>query len=186
MSKQYKNEDLRDTFGLSHETIRRYTLDFAEFLSEGANPPEGKHRSYDESDLRVFAVIASMKTANHSNDDIKQILRAGLEGRLADTVTIESPTLSPTIERTIARQEIGKLQHAIEQERKEKEAAQAEAQEWRDKANKADGKIEELKEQVDSLRTQLEATQSKQDVIALHKEIARLTVLLEIAKGKGE
>jgi DNA-binding transcriptional MerR regulator len=186
MGKQYKNEDLRDMFGLSHETIRRYTLDFSEFLSEGANPPEGKHRSYDESDLRVFGVIASMKTSNHTNEDIRQILIAGAEDRLSGVVTMDSTPLSPTIERAIARQEIVKLQKLVEQERADKESAQAEAQEWRDKANKSDGQIEQLKEQVEALRNQLEALQSKQDVIALHKEIARLTVLLELAKGKAE
>jgi DNA-binding transcriptional MerR regulator len=71
MSK-YRSEDLRDRFGVSHETIRRYALDFAEFLSDGANPEEGKHRIYNDSDLRVFSVIVAMKATNHDNEKIKE------------------------------------------------------------------------------------------------------------------
>lgn len=172
MSKQYKNEDLRDMFGLSHETIRRYSLDFLEFLSEGANPEEGKHRAYDESDLRVFALIASMKTANHSNEDIKATLKAGLEGRLSEV----GATLSPTIERTLARQEIANLQRAVEQANERTQEAETQAQIWRDKAKQYEGELKQLKERLES----------QGDIIALHKEIARLTVLLELAKGKSE
>lgn len=168
---KYKNEDLRDMFGISHETVRKYTIDFQEFLSEGANPDENKHRVYDESDLRVFAVIVSMKGSNHTDDDIRATLAAGQTGDLSSLLNDDTVALSPPMQAKLAKQEINNLRSQLE-------LSVQEAQTWRDKANRLEGQIELLK-------AQLEQKQSGQaDVIELHKEIARLTVLLEMAKGK--
>lgn len=170
---KYKNEDLREMFGLSHETVRKYTIDFNDFLSEGANPEENKHRVYDESDLRAFAVIVSMKSSNHTDDDISATLTAGRSGDLGSLLEDDSVALSPPMRAKLARQEIitlrNQLEHAVE-----------EALTWRDKANRLEGQIESLKVQLDQHQS------GQSDMIELHKEIARLTVLLEMAKGKNE
>jgi DNA-binding transcriptional MerR regulator len=179
VAKKYRNEDVRDLLGLSHETIRKYSLDFAEFLSEGANPPEGKHRTYSESDLRALGLIAIMKARNSSNEDIKATLKAGAEGELSSLLEGE-PILNPVMERTIARQELANLQRIIEQAQADREAAEAEAQEWRDIAKEQKGRIAELEKQIEALKA------STGDTIALHKQIERLTVLLEIEKEKGK
>jgi|GEM_PF-3043184 len=167
--KKYRNEDLREMFGISHETVRKYTIDFQQFLSSGANPKENKHRVYDESDLRVFAVIVSMKNSNHSDDDIKATLKAGAGGSLETILDDDSIALSLPIRDQLARQEINNLRNQLEE-------AIGEAQDWRDKAHKLEGQIEQLK-------TQLEG---QPDIIELHKEIARLTLLLEIEKAKSQ
>ena len=171
--KRYKNEDLREMFGVSHETIRKYTIDFKEFLSEAANPSENKHRVYDESDLRVFSVIVSMKNSNHSDNDIKATLVAGAEGDLGSLLDNETLALSAPMQVRLAKQEISNLRSQLED-------VVTEAQKWRDKANQLEGQIQQL-------QTQLEKQQSGQpDIIELHKEIARLTVLLEIAHKKND
>lgn len=166
MSK-FKSEDVRNYFNISHETVRRYAMDFAEFLSEGANPEKGQHRVYNDSDLRVFAVIVSMKNSNHTDDDIKATLKAGAEGDLSSFMEDDSVTLSPHVQTKLFQQQLSNMQTQLD-------AALDDAQMWRDKAKVLEGQIEQLQKQLDG----------QADVIELHKEIARLTVLLEMAKGK--
>jgi DNA-binding transcriptional MerR regulator len=186
MAGKYQNEDLRERFGLSHETIRRYALDFAEFLSEGATPKDrNKHRFYNDSDLAVFDVIVTMKATNHSNNEIMATLRAGAERKIGEILG-DRPILNPTMERALHKQELANRDKELETAIQRAEDAEVEAQIWRDKANRFEGELKSLKEQVQQLQQQLETAQSKQDVIALHKEIARLTVLLEIAQKKDE
>lgn len=174
MSAKYKNEDIRDYFNVSHETVRRYAIDFAEFFSEGATPEKsGQHRVYNDSDLRVFAVIISMKNSNHSDDDIKATLRAG-EGRdFTPLLDDDSVALSPHIQNQLVRQQLDTLQQQLA-------TAVDEAQLWRDKAMKLEGQLEALQKQLE------QQTSGQTNLIELHKEIARLTVLLEIEKQKHQ
>lgn len=166
---KYKSEDIRNYFNISHETVRRYAMDFVEFLSEGANPEKGQHRVYDESDLRVFAVIVSMKNSNHTDDDIKATLKAGAEGDLSEFIQDESVTLSPHVQTKLFQQQLSNMQTQLD-------AAVSDAQMWRDKAKTLEGQIAQLQKQLEG----------QADVIELHKEIARLTLMLEMAKGNHE
>ena len=168
MSK-YKSEDVRNYFNISHETVRRYAMDFAEFFSDGANPEKGQHRVYNDSDLRVFAVVVSMKNSNHTDDDIKATLKAGAEGDLSSFIQDESVTLSPHVQTKLFQQQLNNMQTQLD-------AAMSDAQMWRDKAKILEGQIEQLQKQLDS----------QADVIDLHKEIARLTLMLELAQNKTD
>jgi len=166
---KYKSEDVRSYFNISHETVRRHAMDFSEFMSEGANPEKGLHRVYDDSDLRVFAVIVSMKNSNHTDDDIKATLRAGAEGDLSSFIQDDSVTLSPHVQTKLFQQQLNNMQTQLD-------TAIADAQLWRDKAKTLEGQIEQLQKQIDG----------QSDMIELHKEIAKLTVLLEIAKAEKD
>jgi DNA-binding transcriptional MerR regulator len=180
MAGKYQNEDLRERFGLSHETIRRYALDFVEFLSEGATPKDrNKHRVYNDSDLAIFDVIVTMKATNHSNDEIKATLRAGAERKIGDILG-DRPILNPTMERALHKQELVNRDKELETAIQRAEDAETEAQIWRDKAKLFEGRIAELEKQIEALKT------SSGDAIALHKQIERLTVLLEIEKEKSK
>jgi DNA-binding transcriptional MerR regulator len=162
MTGKYKNEDIRDYFNVSHETVRRYAIDFAEFFSDGAAPDKpGQHRVYNDSDLRVFAVIVSMKN------------RAGISGDLSSLLDDETVTLSPHIQNQLVRQEVDNLRQQLA-------SAADEAQVWRDKAMKLEGQLEQLQKQME------QQSNGQTNLIELHKEIARLTVLLEIEKQKSQ
>ncbi|MGB7340844.1 MAG: MerR family transcriptional regulator [Phototrophicaceae bacterium] len=158
--KKYKNEYLRDTFGISHETVRKYTIEFSEFLSEGANPDErGAHRTYTESDLRVFALIVRMKNNNNTDDEIKATLIAAAKGELSELIDDPTVTLSSNMQMTLARQEMTSLRH-------QRDIALEDSQKWRDLANKLQGQLDEIK--------------ARPDNIELHKQIARLEMQIEM------
>lgn len=159
--KKYKNEDLRDLFNISHQTVRTYSNDFAEFLSEGANPAEaGTHRTYTESDLRVMAVIVRMKNNNQTDDEIKATLVAAAKGELADLIDDPTITLSSNMQMTLARQELSNLRNRLDE-------ALEDAQKWRDEANRLKGLLE-----------------ARPDSIELHKQIARLEMTIEQLQAK--
>ncbi|MEL6309252.1 MAG: MerR family transcriptional regulator [Chloroflexota bacterium] len=163
MDVKFKNEDLRKRFGISHETVRQYTIEFSEFLSDGANPDtKGAHRVYTESDLRVFAVIVSMKNTNHTDDDIKATLNAGAEGELERLLDDDTVNLSPSMQIMLAKQQMNNL-------RTELEHSNSELQKWRDEANQLRGQIEQLKAQIDK----------QADTIELHQRIAVLEYQLK-------
>ena len=164
MEQKYKNEDIRSRFGISHETVRKYTKSFEEFLSDGANPDEkGTHRTYTESDLRAFAVITRMKNTNHTDDDIRATLIAGLDGQLAELMEDSSITLSPNMQMTLSKQEITNLRNQLN-------IALDELQTWRDKANQLEGEIKRLESQGDN--------------IELHQKIAVLEYQLKELQKK--
>ncbi len=172
---EYRSGDLAEIFGVSRESVRRYTIEFQDFLSADATPTaEGKHRVYNDDDLRVFALVTRMKSLNQSDEDIKATLSAGERDDLPSLLT-QGSTLNPSLQLTIARQEIDNLQSKLE-------FAVDEAQKWRDEANQLRGRIEQLQKQLDEQQSGQQTGQA--DVIELHKEIARLTVLLEMAKGQ--
>lgn len=161
--KKYKNEDLRDMFSVSHQTVRKYSMDFAEFLSEGANPAEaGTHRTYNESDLRVMAVIANMKNTNHSDNEIKATLIAAAKGELSELIDDPTITLSSNMQMTLARQELQNLHNRLDN-------ALEDAQKWRDKANRLEGLLEarpdstELIQEIAVLKYQLKQLQDDSD-----------------------
>jgi len=74
-------KQLSEAFGKNPNTIRRWSAEFADFLSEGANPEKGQDRIYDDDDAAVLALVAEMrKNRNNKPDDIKNALLDGRRG----------------------------------------------------------------------------------------------------------
>jgi len=73
--------DFRDAYDVQPNTIRTWTSTFAEFLSDGANPPKGEHRSYTDDDGRVIDLIATMRNEQKSYEEIRAALAEGDRGQ---------------------------------------------------------------------------------------------------------
>ena len=160
---EYRSGDLAELFAVSRETIRRYTSEFKEYLSDSANPTEqGKHRIYTEDDLQVFALVTRLKAANHSEDDIHATLKAGIRDDLPSLLS-EKSSLNPSLQLSIAKNRIEMLEETLAQER-------IESQKWRDEAKLLQGRIEEL--------------EKRPDTITLHQEIAVLKYQLKQLQDK--
>lgn len=68
--------------GVSAQTIRRWTDEFADYLSGAALPDSGKNRRYTEDDLAVFALVNGMKDLGYTFEDIHASLAAGQRGQV--------------------------------------------------------------------------------------------------------
>jgi hypothetical protein len=56
-------------FNVTKDTIKKWSAEFAEFLSSSANPRKGHARKYNQSDLRVLALISEYKDWEGEEDD---------------------------------------------------------------------------------------------------------------------
>ena len=57
--------------GVDRDKVKRWTKDFAEYLSLTANPGNGKERQFSEADFRVLAVIAEHLELGNDADDCR-------------------------------------------------------------------------------------------------------------------
>ena len=71
---KYSPADIQQLTGKKRETIRKWSQDFAKWLTPGARPATGGHRVYEDSDLKVFMFIKSMADRNISLDEIALVL----------------------------------------------------------------------------------------------------------------
>jgi DNA-binding transcriptional MerR regulator len=84
----YSTRHVSDLFGVSRQTVRTWSIEFADFLSPGATPGEGRRRQFNEDDLRVFALIREQKKAGMLFEDIHLALGNGLMGDLPSGVDL--------------------------------------------------------------------------------------------------
>ncbi|MEP6988929.1 MAG: MerR family transcriptional regulator [Chloroflexota bacterium] len=66
-----------ELFDISRETVRQWSAEFAEYLSPSANPGDRLPRQFSDEDMRVFALVASMKEEGKRYADIHAALRNG-------------------------------------------------------------------------------------------------------------
>lgn len=78
----YTNVDVSEKFGISREAARQWANQFSKYLSPTANPEPGRQRNYDDDDLSVFALIASLKAQGAKVDEIFAALESGQRGTI--------------------------------------------------------------------------------------------------------
>jgi DNA-binding transcriptional MerR regulator len=76
----YTATQVAQVFNVSRETARRWANEFAAFLSPTANPEQNRQRSFSDSDMGVFALIAEMKAQGRLFEDIRAALGSGQRG----------------------------------------------------------------------------------------------------------
>ncbi len=74
--------DLSNLLDVSPQTIRKWCDVFAEKLSPTATPPSGEVRIFTDSDIQVLVLVAQMRQALASYEDIKQALEQGERGEI--------------------------------------------------------------------------------------------------------
>lgn len=84
----YTNTQASQIFKTTRENLRRWAVEFSDFLSPTANPIAGKGiREYTYEDLKVLALIAQMKALRKQPQDIILALENGDRGEPPDDVT---------------------------------------------------------------------------------------------------
>ncbi len=62
--------------GISPNTVRLWSREYREFLSEHANPAPGVDRAYTPGDVAMMQAIAQLRANNISTADVKERLRS--------------------------------------------------------------------------------------------------------------
>lgn len=69
-----KPAEVAKLLNLHDSTLRRYSLDYADYLSPSGAPGEGHHRDYTDRDVQVLSYILEMKTKRVSPENIAATL----------------------------------------------------------------------------------------------------------------
>ena len=169
----YTIGNLSELFGVSNESIRKWCIEFKTFLSPTANPGIGKTRVFTNDDIQVLSLVAERRMSGVAMSDIYAELQNGGRGVLPDLEEIKFQALEKLedskqlqIENEILRDQIAEYRLRLEDLQQMREAsirAQVLFEMERERANKAEEKIQQLLEE-------------RRD---LDREIARLKTLLE-------
>lgn len=127
----WTTNDLKQVFGVTPQTVRNWTADFAQYLSDEATPSKsGARRLFTEDDVKVFALIRELTQSGQTYAQVRQTLADGKRGELPqmpiskdDTTTSLSPeeiyrTLAIMRERDEAIGQLKQLQLDKEEDRK--------------------------------------------------------------------
>lgn len=84
----YTAKHVTRLFDVSRETSRQWAIEFADYLSAGAQGGEGRRRDFNDDDLEVFALIHEMRKRGLQYDDVKAALDNGQRGEIPDMPTV--------------------------------------------------------------------------------------------------
>jgi DNA-binding transcriptional MerR regulator len=77
---EYSSKHVELLYGVSHETVRRWTDEFAQYLSHSANPGKGRHRNFNDADMSVLSLVAENKKQGLTFEEIHAALKSGQRG----------------------------------------------------------------------------------------------------------
>ena len=109
--------------GIAESTIRKYAGEYSEFLSPGGAGGNGKHRDFDDHDVRVLKLITDMRNADTSPEDIDVTLQSlkasnwerlpALDANAASIVPSPGALVTAQKDRDIMQREIELLREQI-------------------------------------------------------------------------
>jgi DNA-binding transcriptional MerR regulator len=151
----YHTSHITRILGVSPQTVRNWSQEFARHLSAAAAPGRGRNRHFTEDDFRALALVAAMKSRSATNDEIHVSLAAGQRGEL--------PPLPPAPEmQALVMSDHARAIATLQQQR---DSAVADLQHVRAENNQLHGTLQ-------AITAQLNAAQDKID--RLNREIGRL------------
>ena len=160
----YTSRQIAALYSVSIETIRIWTLEFAEYLSPTAQPGKNKNRVYTVADLEVLSLVSELKGQGKIFSDVHLALKAGQRGT--------APILEPQEIQAIAygehekrlSLEVEHLQHAIlrlSEQLKEAQIKANEAQAIKEDNIRLNAELNYTQRDLDKTKEQLERTFEK-------------------------
>lgn len=166
---EYKSEIVQSLFNITGQTVRNWTNEFSDFLSDDAVGGENKHRVFTEDDLSVFALISELKAKRLNTDDIKATLATGNRGEIPDTTGIVPVDTALKITR---------LESQMLQYKYNYETALEEIDQLKLEKARLEGELKSLS----TVREQLADEHEKRD--SLMREIGKLEARLEFEQER--
>lgn len=158
-----------DLIGISPASLRRWTGEYAEFLSPGATPPLGDDRRLNEHDIRVLHYIGASREAGMAHDKIKQQLIDWQRDGWTELPHIPDEWTSPPQDGRIAVSEAREESSALATVA----AQQVVIQTLREQLETASDRAEKLQQDLDHLQATQRATESEVNALRVDLERAR-------------
>ncbi len=163
--------DIKDLFDISHQTVRRWSEEFEQYLSTNATPPAGQMRLFTEDDVSVFSLVAQVKNNGGTYEDAHARLRAGERGDIPDKPPSEQQKQIVMSQLAIQNKELRQQVESLTQQR---DLFEEETRELRDKVIRLETRLEEAEKRIAEFKDE-----SRDDLLM---EIGKLKALLEMAK----
>jgi DNA-binding transcriptional MerR regulator len=192
-----KTGTLATWLNVSVSTIKKWSVEFGEYLSSGAQGSTDSRRVFDERDARIIYTIARLRDENKSYDDIREFLRYLELGEWADLPQLPErpPGTGPvpmipqaeaeaeiTHQRRLLLREIALLSDRIDglegevrAERRAHEATREELAAARERLGELRGKLEFLEADQEVFRTMQVTLTERTAQVSQHR--ARLEAL---------
>lgn len=178
----YRNKEIQSLFNISSDTVRIWADEFTEYLSPLATPGTGKHRVFNDDDLRVFALVSDMRASSFSYDEIHVSLKNGNLGELPEIAQDRALEYSAELQLTVAQDAISKLRLKLEEVETEARKLHDENIRLQTSEEAARSRVGELTEELSKER---EKNQTK--ISELERQIGKLEGILEfLQKQKDE
>jgi len=152
-------------YGVRANTIRRWSVTFADYLSEDANPPKGKRRRYSLEDADVIDLVATMRAEDAETGEILNALAAGNRGQWPrdDAGTAEDAAGSTQTELTGKDKMLAELWHRVGVLEGQLKTYIEFHDEWKERAQIAEGKLMLLESGKDDTAPQAAAETPQDD-----------------------
>ena len=148
----YSTGHLANLFGVSRETVRKWAIEFEQYLSPGASPPKGQYRSFTDDDVRALALVSQSKDIGLTYEDVHASLKAGHRAEPKTDIAEVLPS-SDRRHVVVLKKRINDLEQRLDETER--------------RAERSDMKAEMLQEQLDDTRKEIQR---------LNREIGRLEV----------
>lgn len=113
----YTTRQMFTAFGVSHQTVKNWSRDFADFMSPTARPEKDHQRRFTDDDVRVFDLVKRLKQQGRVNEEIRAALGAGQRGELPDSLSNELAPVPHGTALAIALQRVNDLETMLQDER---------------------------------------------------------------------
>ena len=177
----YTSGEIAKIYGVVTETVRNWTIEFSNYLSEGAQPGRNKKRTYSLDDMRVLSLVASMKERNLTNDDIHASLRSGQRGEIPELSPDDVKLLTLGDQEKRLSLQVDQLERTVVQLRQELTVAQehaAQAMQYKEDNIKLSTSLEYVQKDLEETKTRIQTlehthTEAVKDLNKRIEELAR-------------
>lgn len=144
---QYTTKHVTDLFLVSHETVKNWSQEFADYLSPSATPPAGTKRVFTDDDLRVFSLVSDYKKRGLTYSDAQVALKSGQRGEVPAPTALDR--LPPVVQDMLVRlrSDMERLQSQLEVEKGNTQKAVGQVELLKDQLVDKERQIRELIEE---------------------------------------
>ena len=185
---EYSTKHVELLYGVSHETVRRWTDEFAEYLSHSANPGKGRHRNFNDADMQVLALVADYKSRGVLFEEIHAALKNGQRGNGRALPPVDMQAM-------ILGEKEKQLQTEVDYLRRSLNDALAEAKQaqiYKEEVVKTQAQLELANHQLDDLKERFQDTtqeleEAREEIKKLSREVGEAYVrgIMEALERRG-
>lgn len=142
-------------FKIARETIRKWCMEFADYLSPTANPGKNRDRFFNDDDMKVLALISDMKATGRTYADIHAALGAGQRGQVPELKPI--PRTNERTQLLVMEKEVDDLRASLSEALEEGQRQAGQIELLQQQLKDAEAKADKLRDENAVLRYRLQS-----------------------------